>query len=95
MDKILLSILVIYLIIVNAVGFLLMLSDKQKAKKGAGRIPEATLMGVAAIGGSLGAFAGMRLFRHKTKHPKFFIGIPVILVLQVAAAVAVWILFIK
>ena len=95
MDKILLSILVIYLIIVNAVGFLLMLSDKQKAKKGAGRIPEATLMGVAAMGGSLGAFAGMRLFRHKTKHPKFFIGIPVILVLQVAAAVAVWILFIK
>lgn len=95
MDKILLSILVIYLIIVNAVGFLLMLSDKQKAKKGAWRIPEATLMGVAAIGGSLGAFAGMRLFRHKTKHPKFFIGIPVILVLQVAAAVAVWILFIK
>ena len=95
MDKILLSILVIYLIIVNAVGFLLMLSDKQKAKKGAWRIPEATLMGVAAIGGSLGAFAGMRLFRHKIKHPKFFIGIPVILVLQVAAAVAVWILFIK
>ena len=95
MDKILLSILVVYLIIVNAVGFLLMLSDKQKAKKGAWRIPEATLMGVAAIGGSLGAFAGMRLFRHKTKHPKFFIGIPVILVLQVAAAVAVWILFIK
>ena len=84
-----------YLLLINAAGYLLMLIDKKKAKKGAWRIPEATLMGVAAIGGSLGAFAGMRLFRHKTKHPKFFIGIPVILVLQVAAAVAVWILFIK
>lgn len=92
MDKILLSILVIYLIIVNAVGFLLMLSDKQKAKKGAWRIPEATLMGVAAIGGSLGAFAGMRLFRHKTKHPKFFIGIPVIIILQIGIAVAICLL---
>ena len=92
MDKILLSILIIYLIIVNAVGFILMLSDKQKAKKGAWRIPEATLMGVAAIGGSLGAFAGMRLFRHKTKHPKFFIGIPVIIILQIGIAVAICLL---
>jgi uncharacterized membrane protein YsdA (DUF1294 family) len=69
-----------------------MLSDKQKAKKGAWRIPEATLMGVAAIGGSLGAFAGMRLFRHKTKHPKFFIGIPVIIILQIGIAVAICLL---
>ena len=92
MDKILLSILIIYLIIVNAVGFILMLSDKQKAKKGAWRIPEATLMGVAAIGGSLGAFAGMQLFRHKTKHPKFFIGIPVIIILQIGIAVAICLL---
>lgn len=92
MDKILLSILIIYLIIVNAVGFILMLSDKQKAKKGAWRIPEATLMGVAAIGGSLGVFAGMRLFRHKTKHPKFFIGIPVIIILQIGIAVAICLL---
>ena len=92
MDKILLSILIIYLIIVNAVGFILMLSDKQKAKKGTWRIPEATLMGVAAIGGSLGAFAGMRLFRHKTKHPKFFIGIPVIIILQIGIAVAICLL---
>ena len=55
----------LYLIIVNAAAFLLMLADKLKAKRGAWRIPEATLMGIAAIGGSIGALAGMYLFRHK------------------------------
>ena len=73
-----------YLLIVNAAGFLLMLADKYKAKKNLWRIPEKTLLGVALVGGSLGAYAGMRLFRHKTKHPKFFIGIPVLLVLHIA-----------
>lgn len=77
----------IYLLIVNALGFLLMLIDKQKAKRNLWRIPEATLMGVAAIGGSIGSLLGMYTFRHKTKHPKFTIGIPVILVLQIALAV--------
>ena len=72
-----------YLILVNAAGFLLMLIDKLKAKRGAWRIPEATLMGIALAGGSIGAIAGMNLFRHKTKHPKFFIGLPVILALQI------------
>lgn len=72
-----------YLILVNAAGFLLMLTDKLKAKAGAWRIPEATLMGIALVGGSIGAIAGMNLFRHKTKHPKFFIGLPVILALQI------------
>ena len=85
--------LAIYLILVNAIAFLLMLIDKQKAKKKKWRIPEATLMGSAAIGGSIGALAGMYTFRHKTKHPKFTIGVPVILVLQLILAVAViWIL---
>lgn len=73
-----------YLILINALSFLLMLADKQKAKRGAWRIPEATLMGIAAIGGSIGAIAGMYLFRHKTKHPKFFIGLPLILIGQIA-----------
>lgn len=77
----------IYLLIVNALGFLLMLMDKQKAKRNLWRIPEATLMGVAAIGGSIGSLLGMYTFRHKTKHPKFYIGIPVILVLQIVLAV--------
>lgn len=79
--------LLVYLLIINAVGFLLMLVDKLKAKRGLWRIPEATLMGVAVLGGSIGSLLGMNTFRHKTKHPKFTIGIPVILALQVLAAV--------
>lgn len=77
----------LYLLIINAAGFLLMLADKSKAKRGAWRIPEATLMGVAVIGGSIGSLIGMKLFRHKTRHPKFFIGIPLILALQIVAAI--------
>lgn len=92
MDKIMIAILILYLILINAVGLLLMLIDKKKAKKGAWRIPEATLMGVAAIGGSIGVLLGMKLCRHKTKHPKFFVGVPVILVLQVAAVIALCLL---
>ena len=85
--------LTIYLVLVNAIAFLLMLIDKQKAKKKKWRIPEATLMGSAAIGGSIGALAGMYTFRHKTKHPKFTIGVPVILVLQlILAGVIIWFL---
>ena len=75
-----------YLLLINAVGFLLMLADKHKAKKKQWRIPEATLMGVSAVGGSAGALLGMYLFRHKTKHLKFTLGIPVILVLQLLLA---------
>jgi uncharacterized membrane protein YsdA (DUF1294 family) len=61
--------------------------DKQKAKHKRSRIPEATLMGVAALGGSVGSLLGMYTVRHKTKHIKFTLGIPVILVLQIFAAV--------
>jgi len=74
-----------YLILINALALLLMLADKQKAKRGVWRIPEATLMGVAALGGSIGAIAGMYLFRHKTRHPKFYIGLPLILLIQLFA----------
>lgn len=81
------QILLTYLVLVNAAAFVLMLADKLKAKRGAWRIPEATLMGIAAIGGSIGAIAGMQLFRHKTKHPKFYIGLPLILAAQIIAAV--------
>lgn len=76
-----------YLLIVNVLAFLLMLIDKEKAKKRKWRIPEATLMGFAAIGGSLGILMGMNTFRHKTLHRKFTLGVPVILVAQVVAAV--------
>ncbi len=79
----------IYLLLINAVGLLIMLVDKRKAIKNAWRIPESTLMTVAAIGGSIGCLAGMNLFRHKTKHPKFTIGIPVILALQILAAILI------
>lgn len=74
--------LIPYLITVNALGLLLMLADKQKARKKRWRIPEATLMGVAAIGGSAGVFLGMYLFRHKTQHPKFTVGVPLLLILH-------------
>ena len=85
----------LYLLIVNAIAFLLMLIDKKKAKKKKWRIPEATLMGFASIGGSIGALMGMYTFRHKTLHKKFTIGIPVILILQLAAAgtVLYWLYF--
>lgn len=79
------SIIQTYLILINALALLLMLADKQKAKRGVWRIPEATLIGVAALGGSIGAIAGMYLFRHKTRHPKFYIGLPLILLIQLFA----------
>ena len=63
-----------------------MLADKLIAKKKKWRIPEATLMTVAAVGGSIGSLAGMYTFRHKTRHPKFTIGIPVILALLIELA---------
>ncbi len=73
----------IYLLLINAAGFLLMLIDKRKAVKNLWRIPEATLLGIALLGGSLGILGGMYSFRHKTLHLKFTIGIPVILALQI------------
>lgn len=78
-----------YLLLINVTGLLLMLADKQKARKNRWRIPELTLMGVAAIGGSLGTLMGMRLFRHKTKHPKFYIGVPILLAIQVVCGILI------
>ena len=76
--------ILLYLLLINAVGFILMLVDKFKAKKNLWRIPEATLMTVAALGGSIGSLLGMYTVRHKTKHIKFTVGIPAILILQIA-----------
>lgn len=78
--------LMIYLILINAASFLSMLIDKQKAKEKRWRIREATLLGLAAIGGSVGALAGMYTFRHKTKHLKFTLGVPAILAVQIFGA---------
>lgn len=74
--------IVIYLLVMNFLGFLLMAIDKYKARKRTFRIPESTLFIVAAIGGSLGSILGMYLFRHKTKHWYFVYGMPAILFLQ-------------
>ena len=79
--------LFVYLLIVNAAGFALMLADKHKARKKLWRVPEATLMGVAVLGGSIGSLLGMYTVRHKTKHPKFTVGIPVILALQIVLGI--------
>ena len=87
------KLLLVYLLIINAAAFALMLADKRKAKKNRWRIPEATLMGVAALGGSIGALAGMHLVRHKTQHPKFTLGIPLLLAIQMV--IATWILVYK
>ena len=73
----------LYLLLINAAAFVLMLADKVKARKNRWRIPEATLMTLAVIGGSIGALAGMYLFRHKTRQYKFTVGIPAILLLQI------------
>ena len=72
------DLLLLYLVTINAAGFVLMLADKHKAKKKLWRIPEATLMTVAALGGSVGSLLGMYTVRHKTKHPKFAVGIPLL-----------------
>lgn len=80
----------IYLLLINAAAFLLMLIDKQKARRGRWRISEAALLWSAALGGSIGALAGMYLFRHKTKHKKFTLGVPAILTAQIVIAALVW-----
>lgn len=79
--------LFLYLLIINAAGFILMLVDKFKAKKNLWRIPERTLFLVAALGGSIGCLLGMYIFRHKTQHLTFTLGMPLILALQVVAGV--------
>ena len=74
----------------NIVAFFVYGIDKLKSKKGKWRIPEATLLGIAAIGGSLGCILGMYTVRHKTKHPKFTIGMPVILAIQIMVVIVIF-----
>ena len=73
-----------YLLVINVVTFVLFGLDKYNARKGNRRIREVTLMAMAALGGSVGAWMGMHLWHHKTKHRKFRYGIPLILLLQIA-----------
>ena len=78
------SILLIYLAIINVFTFFVYGIDKWKAKRAKWRIPEATLLGMAALGGSIGAWLGMKTWHHKTLHKKFKYGIPLILFVQIA-----------
>jgi uncharacterized membrane protein YsdA (DUF1294 family) len=83
----------VYLFVVNLIAFILFAVDKYKSKKSKWRISERTLIGIALIGGSVGALMSMKAFRHKTKHKKFTIGVPLILVAQIVLAVYVIINF--
>ena len=76
-----------YLLAVNIATFFMYGIDKYKAKKSKWRISEAKLLTMVAIGGSIGAWAGMRLWHHKTMHKKFKYGIPVIIIMQIALVV--------
>ena len=70
----------IYLIVINLVAFFLMYVDKKKARNRQYRIPESVLLWSAFLGGAIGAYMGMKMFRHKTKHAKFTFGVPVAIV---------------
>lgn len=81
------KILILYLVFINLLTFAAYGIDKRKAQKNAWRIKESTLLLLAAVGGSVGALLGMQIFRHKTKHPKFTVGVPLILLVQIGLAV--------
>lgn len=78
---------IIYLIVMNIAGLSVMGIDKRRAVRHAWRIPEKTIFFISLLGGSLGVWGGMYLFRHKTRHWYFVVGIPFILLIQIAAAV--------
>lgn len=80
------SYITIYLAAINLVGIFVMWLDKTKARNSTWRIPEKSLFLVSAIGGSIGTWAGMYIFRHKTKHWYFVIGMPLILAVHIACA---------
>lgn len=85
--------ILVYLVTVNVLALLLMHIDKRRAENHRWRIPEATLIITAVLGGSVGTLLGMYLFRHKTRHLRFKAGVPLILTLQVAIAFFVFVLY--
>lgn len=85
------KIAIYYLVIINLITFITYGVDKLKAKKGYWRIPESTLLLLAFVGGSMGAWLGMQAFHHKTLHKKFKLGVPLILMAQVAFALYIYI----
>lgn len=83
--------LFITLVAMNIVAFIMYGIDKYKAKQGEWRIPESTLLLLALLGGSIGALVGMKVWHHKTKHKKFYIGVPAIIALQLVLFVWAWV----
>ena len=83
------GLLMIYLVIINLIAFLTFGADKRRARRDRRRVRESTLFLLAAIGGSIGALRGMYVFRHKTRHWYFCVGIPAILILQIALPILI------
>ena len=83
------GLLMIYLVIINLIAFLTFGADKRRARRDRRRVRESTLFLLAAIGGSIGALLGMYVFRHKTRHWYFCVGIPAILILQIALPIII------
>lgn len=85
----------LYLLVINIAAIAAFFYDKQMARAGKRRVPERTLFWLAGLGGSVGAWLGMQLFHHKTRHISFVAGIPAIFAMQAAAAGAVWYFFLR
>ena len=81
---------IVYLVFINVITFFIYGSDKQRAKKNRWRIPEKTLLLFAAAGGSPGALAGMFVFHHKIRKPLFYLGVPLILLVQIGVGLWIW-----
>ena len=85
--------ILLYLLAINIIAFLAMGIDKWKAKRDAWRIPEQTLISLVLLGGGIGGIAGMYVFRHKTKKPRFYMGFPMILISEIILAIYLLIKF--
>ena len=83
--------ILIYYLVINAAAFIMYGLDKRKAIRGEWRIPEKTLLLVAAAGGGIGAFLGMQIFRHKTRHMQFVILVPLCIIVHLL----IWIWFLR
>ena len=89
MDELFIKIILIWLAVISNVAVIITVTDKRKARRGAYRVSEAALMVVAALGGSVAMLVTMQIIRHKTRHIKFMLGIPIIILFQTIVAVYV------
>ena len=95
MEKYVFVIALAYIIVINIIGWVLPIVDKKRAKNNKWRIRESTLFVISAMGGSAAMLASMKKFRHKTKHKRFMIGIPLIIVVQIILLTAAGVFLIK